>query len=59
MNSIADDLLDGADQIAGFLGWSKSRVYRAIDLGHLPVTRFGRRIVGSKRALGEKFQNAA
>lgn len=37
--SIADDMLEGADAIAGFLGLSKRQVYHLTSSSRLPVFR--------------------
>ena len=36
----ADDLLSGASAIAGFLGWSRRRLYYEADGGRIKATRF-------------------
>jgi hypothetical protein len=53
--SLADDLLHGAEAIAGFLGIGERQARWQIDQGNIPVTRMGRLIVGSKKVLRERF----
>ncbi|WP_051134123.1 helix-turn-helix domain-containing protein [Methylocystis sp. ATCC 49242] len=53
-NSIADDLLEGADEISIFLFGEhddKRRVYHLIARGHLPSFRIGKKIFARKSAL--------
>jgi hypothetical protein len=41
MTSLADDLLDGADEIAAFLGWPKRRVFYALERRRIPGFKIG------------------
>ena len=54
-DSLADDLLYGAEPIAEFLGLKKEQVFYLVRTGKLPVTRLGERIVGSKTVLRARF----
>lgn len=38
---LADDLLDGADEISRFTGWSKRRVFYLLEQGQLPGFKVG------------------
>jgi hypothetical protein len=52
---LADDLLDGAEAIAKFLGFKTSSIFWQVSQGKLPVTRMGNRIIGSKTRLRQHF----
>lgn len=52
---LSADLLDGTEAIAEFLGLGKRQVDWQIRQGNIPVTRMGRRIIGSKSALRRRF----
>jgi hypothetical protein len=41
MTPLADDLLDGAGEIAAFLGWPKRRVFYALERGQIPGFKIG------------------
>ena len=56
---LAEDLLDGADEIAAFLGWKPRRVFYAVEREQIPVTRSGKRIIGSKTKLRRHFAGEA
>lgn len=49
--TIAEDMLHGADKIAAFVGISKAQVYHAARLKTLPIGKFGWKLIASKRAL--------
>lgn len=38
---LADDLLDGAEEISRFTGWSKRRVFYLLEQGQLPGFKVG------------------
>ena len=59
--NLAEDLLDGADAIAEFLGdgWNVRRIYYCVEREQLPVIRTGKRIVGSKSRLRRHFAGEA
>ena len=50
-DSLSDDLLTGANEIAEFLGWSRRRVYYAAEKGYLPIKSVGRLLISRKSAL--------
>lgn len=59
--SLAADRLDGAGQIAEF--WygsntaeSRKKIFRLVELKAIPAGKLGRRLVASKRALSELYQ---
>jgi hypothetical protein len=60
---LADDLLHGAKEIGEFIGLSERQVFHHAERGHLPVTRIGRLLVGSKsrlrRHLAQEDETAA
>ena len=39
--NLSDDLLDGADAIARFTGWSRRRVFHLLETGQLPGFKMG------------------
>jgi hypothetical protein len=43
MKALADDLLDGAEAISAFTGWSKRRVFYLLEGGALPGFKVGNR----------------
>lgn len=49
--TVADDMLHGADEIAGFLGVSRAQVYHFARLKRLPIGKLGFNLVASKRTL--------
>ena len=48
---LADDILNGATQIAAFIGLPARSVYHAVDAGTLPVFRIGAKICARKSTL--------
>ena len=53
----ADDRLEGAEEIAAFLGTKVRRARYLIERGELPVAREGQhRIVASKRVLAARWR---
>ena len=50
-NRLADDLLNGATEIAEFLGTNRREVYHLLRTGRLPIGRLGRKLIASKRQL--------
>ena len=53
--TVAEDMLMGADEIAAFLGISTAQVYHAARLKTLPIGRYGSRLIASKRKLQRAF----
>ena len=49
--TLADDLLNGAAEIAAFLGTNVREVYLLNQTGRLPIGRLGRKLIGSKRII--------
>ncbi len=51
--SLRDDLLTGAVDIAAFLGprWTKRKIYYAAERGTLPISRVGETLVARKSEL--------
>jgi hypothetical protein len=49
--TITEDMLHGADEIAAFIGISRAQVYHAARLKTLPIGKFGWKLIASKRAL--------
>src|SRR5262249_4703411 len=58
-SDLADDLLPGVEAIAAYLGFDKRQVDWQIRKGQIPVTRMGRLIIGSKRALRARFYSSS
>ena len=50
-DNLADDLLDGADQIAAFMGWNRRRVFYAAERNLIPIFRVGNRLAARKSTL--------
>jgi hypothetical protein len=63
--TLADDLLEGAEEIRAFIGWDNvRRVYYAAEKRRLPIWREddGRgssRLISSKSALRRHYENKA
>jgi hypothetical protein len=53
--TLADDLLSGAKEIADFLGFPERKTRHQLDHDQIPHRRMGRLIVGSKRVLRRHF----
>ena len=48
---LADDLLEGADEIAAFMGWNRRRVFYAAERNLIPIFRVGNRLSARKSTL--------
>ena len=48
---LADDLLNGADAIAAYLGWSRSRVFYSVRRRYLPIGNVGSLLIARKSEL--------
>ncbi len=48
---LADDLLEGADEIAAFMGWNRRRVFYAAERKLIPIFRIGNRLSARKSKL--------
>jgi hypothetical protein len=48
---LADDLLDGADEIADFMGWPRRRVYYLLENSLIPAFQIGTRWTARKSRL--------
>jgi hypothetical protein len=48
---VADDLLNGAAEIAEFLGTNAREVYHLRKTQRLPIGRLGRKLIASRRQL--------
>jgi excisionase family DNA binding protein len=53
---LADDLLDGADEIARFTGWSKRRVFYLLEQKQLPAFKVGNKWCARRSTLTEHIQ---
>lgn len=59
-NRLADDLIEGVDAIADFLGLPRRRTQHLIDKGQLPgVFRMGRRICALKSKIRDGIEALA
>lgn len=58
---LAEDLLNSADEIAAFIGWTPRQVYHAADKGSIPIIRLpgSRTLRSTKSALRRTFSAAA
>jgi hypothetical protein len=54
--TLADDLLDGADQIGKFIGKTPEQVYYLHRSGKLPIGKFGKGLLASKARLTSRIQ---
>ena len=52
-DSLADDLLDGAEDFVRFTGFKRRRIYYLVETGLLPAGKLGNKLIGSKRAVRE------
>lgn len=59
MQTLSEDLLEGAAAAAEFIGISRKRVYRLTEKDELPVIRKGGRLYYRKSDLQRAFQVAA
>jgi hypothetical protein len=50
-NELRDDLLNGATEIGGYLGWDPRRIYHAAAKGYLPITKVGAILTARKSEL--------
>lgn len=53
------DLIEGAAAAAAFTGLSRRKIYRLVELGHLPTVRKGRRLYFRKSELDRAFRALA
>lgn len=53
--TVAEDMLLGAEEIAAFLGISAAQVYHYARLKRLPIGKLGWNLIASKRKLQRAF----
>lgn len=53
---LTDDLLNGAEAAAAYLGVKRAALYHMVAQGHLPVARKGRRLFFRKSELDAAFR---
>jgi hypothetical protein len=53
--TVAEDMLLGAGEIAAFLGISVAQVYHYARLKRLPIGKIGKSLIASKRKLQRAF----
>jgi hypothetical protein len=53
--TVAEDMLHGADEIAAFLGVSVAQVYHYARLKRLPIGKFGKNLIASRKQLQRAF----
>ena len=61
-NDLADDLLEGAEAIGAFMGWSTRRVFYMAERGKFPIFRVQARLTARKSTLRrhiEELEQAA
>jgi hypothetical protein len=57
---LSDDLLNSAEEIAAFLGWTPRQVYHHADKGTIPIIRLpGSRTLRSRKSLLQQTFSAA
>ncbi|MBB3475598.1 helix-turn-helix domain-containing protein [Sphingomonas sp. BK345] len=56
---LSEDLLDGANAAAAFIGVKPRVIYHLAEGGHLPVIRKGRRLYFRKTELEAAFSSQA
>ena len=56
-DDLADDLLEGADEIGAFMGWNRRRVFYAAERGLIPIFRFGNRLSARKSTLRRRVED--
>jgi hypothetical protein len=52
---LAEDLLNGVEEIARYIGWPVRKTQHQIASGRLPVKKFGQRITSRKSLLDRLF----
>jgi hypothetical protein len=55
IDTIADDVLYGAQAIAAYLNWPVRRIYHFAAQGHLPVVKVGPHLVARKHELDRRL----
>ncbi len=56
-DDLADDLLEGADEIAAFMGWNRRRVFYAAERKLIPIFRVGNRLSARKSSLRRRIED--
>lgn len=59
METLKEDLLDGGEAIASFIGLPVQTTYRMIAKGEIPVIKIGKKILGRKTEITARFRSAA
>jgi hypothetical protein len=54
--TLAEDLLDGAEDFANFLGWPVRRVFYLLEKGLIPARKTGNRWTGLKSRVRQHFE---
>jgi hypothetical protein len=55
--TLAEDLLDGAEDFANFLGWPVRRVFYLLEKGLIPARKTGNRWTGLKSRVRQHFED--
>ena len=50
-DNLSDDLLQGADEIAAFIGSNRRRVFYLAERGLMPIIRIGKRLTARKSTI--------
>jgi hypothetical protein len=56
-DDLANDLLEGADEIAAFMGWNRRRVFYAAERKLIPIFRVGNRLSARKSSLRRRIED--
>ncbi len=56
-DNLADDILEGADKIAEFMGWNRRRVFYAADQKLIPTFKIGNHVCAKKSTLRKHFED--
>lgn len=56
MQALSDDLLDGANAAAAYLGLKPRTIYRLAETGSIPVVRMGGKLFFRKSELERAFR---
>ncbi len=56
-DDLANDLLEGADEIAAFMGWNRRRAFYAAERKLIPIFRVGNRLSARKSSLRRRIED--
>lgn len=58
-SDLSDDLIEGANDAAAFIGTKPRTVYHLVEIGALPCKRMGKKLFFLKTELRAAFRSAA